>query len=133
MKIRLLTLLLLYLTSCNFSDTGNYGDLIDKVQTIDADLTAEFGHSPIYSSIEWGTGENDNNLVVTFYEYDMDSTTYAELEQLSYKITERVLSQNPDFKEKDFIEVRFTKETDTDETNSFVTFRKMKNSLQQQH
>ena len=70
-----------------------------------------------------GTEDEDNHVVITFCDYDLDSKTFKEMEDFAVRVRERVLLKNPTFKNLDNIEVRLTKEKDTDDLKDFVVFK----------
>jgi hypothetical protein len=105
MKTKLYLLALLFFTSCNLS--SNY----EKLKMIEKDLSSTFNHKNINVGLMWGTVKEDNNLAITFYNYTLQSKSEKELEDIAFKVANRILTQNPILKKRlEFIEVVFTKE-----------------------
>lgn len=117
MRLILFILTFVLLGSCNLKET------IGKVQVINDDLEKTFNHHEIFTSIGLGTEDEDNHVVITFCDYDLDNKTFKEMENFAVRVRERVLLKNPSFKNLDNIEVRLTKEKDTDDLKDFVVFK----------
>lgn len=105
------------LTCCNL------GEKVANIKRINADLSETFGHEHINTSVGWGTEQEDNHVQVTFSKYDVDSVSYNELKAIAASVTERLRTQNPDFRNANHIEVRFTKEEGTEDLTEFVVFK----------
>lgn len=120
-KILSISLIFFLFTSCNLKE--KLQEISKKLEIINSDLRKQFNHEKIYSDIGWGTSEGSNYVEVTFYEFNMDSKNHSELEVLSNKVIQRLVLKNPKFKEKEFIEIRFTNKQQSDEINSFTKFR----------
>ncbi|NRB61322.1 MAG: hypothetical protein HRU50_15475 [Winogradskyella sp.] len=93
------------------------------MQRITDDLEQHFEHDNVNLVIGFGTEAEDNNAKVFFYEYDVSSNNYQTLKKLSKKVSERLNAKYPEFRKKQYIEIRFTEESKSDENNSFVNFR----------
>jgi hypothetical protein len=99
------------------------GEVVEKAGKINADLESKFHHEHIDTSIGWGTEEGDDHVIVTFNKYDLQAHPYGELSELANKVRDRVLSENPELKKMDYIEVRFTDQEDTEDLDGFVSFK----------
>jgi hypothetical protein len=119
MKLKLILMALLYLTSCSIS--SNY----EKLKKIEKDLSSTFNHKNINVGLMWGTVEDDNNLTITFYNYSLQTKSEKELEDMASKVINRILTQNPNLKKRlAFVEVVFTKEDYNENgANSFVSYK----------
>ena len=115
-KIKILILILLPLFSCNLEEQ------MEKMNKMNTKLENEFGHNDINCYYHWGSEEEDNYFQISFYNYDMSSKTHSELEKLAKKVEKFFKKQNTDFKNLEYIEVRFTKE-DRSNAESFVSFK----------
>lgn len=120
-KILSISLVFFLFTSCNLKE--KLQKISKKLEIINSDLRKQFNHEKIFSDIGWGTSEGSNYVEVTFYEFNMDSKKHSELKTLSNKVIERLVFKNPKFKEKEFIEIRFTNKQQSEEINSFTKFR----------
>ncbi len=95
---------------------------MEKIGKIEADLEKKFKHSEVYFNHHWGTEKGDNYLQVSFYEYDMDSKSYSQLESTADSVFSYIKTYKTDFEDLEFMQVRFTKEKDG-EAESFVSFK----------
>lgn len=115
------TIFLIFLSvifsSCNLADK------LEQMQKMNDDLEQHFEHNHINMVIGFGTDDEDNNVEVTFYEYDLSSTEYQELKKISERVANRLNSKYPGLRKKSYIEVRFTEEIKSDNNNSFVNFK----------
>ena len=123
MKAKIIILSLILFTSCNLKESLN------KNKEINDDLKVTFNHVNIKLSQHWSTDENEDYVLVTFYNYDLESNSYKELEKLSSKVIYRLIAKNTSYKKLDYIEVRFTNSVDTDSINSFTSFKKENDEL----
>jgi hypothetical protein len=120
-KLSYIAFVFLFIISCNFKEKfDKQMQLLDKVKV---DLETHFNHQPIDIVSRWSTEEENNYLVITLYEYDMDVKTNSQLESLANSIIFRVTAKNANFENKQFIEVRFTNEPESEKLNSFTSFR----------
>jgi hypothetical protein len=103
--------------SCNLKEA------LDNVDKINSDLKPVFKHEKITTSIKTGTDAEDNNVQVTFYEYKFGAKTNKSLDSLALKIRNRIIEKNPQMKELDHIEIRFTEEKESENNSSFVSFK----------
>lgn len=117
MKKYTLAFIFVFLVSCNLRDR------IAEMEKMDEELQAFFSHDDIVIAINWGTEKENNNVQVTFYQYDISNREYSELKSTANKVTSRLISNYPKFKKLNFIETRFTEEENKDENSSFVTFK----------
>lgn len=116
-RINIVVIVSLFLISCNL------GEKLEQMQKMNDDLEQHFQHHHINMIIGFGTNEEDNNIEVTFYEYDLASIDYKELKRLSEKVAKRLNSKYPNFRNKSYIEIRFTEESKSDDNSSFVSFK----------
>jgi hypothetical protein len=93
------------------------------MKKMDEEFQTFFNHDDIVIAINWGTDEENNNVQVTFYQYDVANRKYSELKNMSNKVKTRLISNYPKFKKLNFIETRFTEEENKDDNSSFVTFK----------
>jgi len=116
-RIGFLLALSLIFTSCNLAEK------LEQIKKMNDDLEQYFDHHNINMVIGFGTDDEDNNVEVTFYEYDVSSIKYQKLKRISEKVVERLNSKYPTFRKKNYIEVIFTEESKNKENNSFVSFK----------
>lgn len=117
MKIYTLILFFYFLASCGLKEQ------FEKVDKINADLTETFGHKDINTTLKWGTDEKDNYVIVLFYNFNINSTPYTQLDSLASKVRQRVVEHNPELKNTNNIEIQFTKENNTENINNYVAFK----------
>ncbi|AOW19260.1 hypothetical protein [Urechidicola croceus] len=106
------------LISCSLKETFN------EYEKIKSDLKRNFKYEKISFSQSWGTEEKDNNVKVTFYEFNLDSLTHSELQKLSYRVIYRLVAKKSSFKNLDFIEINFTNESESEDYNNVISFKK---------
>jgi len=123
MKPKILLLSLILLTSCNLKET------FKKYDEINNDLKVTFSHNKINLNQHWGSDENDNYILITFYDFNLESKSYKDLEKLSDKVIYRVLAKNTDYKKLDFIEVQFTNQDKSKDLDSYISFKMRHNRL----
>lgn len=68
-------------------------------------LEKEFAHDNINCAHHRGSEEGDNYFQINFYNYDMSSKSYSELEELGKKVKWFFNKQNTGFKNLEYIEV----------------------------
>ena len=117
MKKCSLVIIVILLLSCNLRDK------IEDMKKMDEEFQTFFNHDDIVIAINWGTEEENNNVQVTFYQYDVANSKYSELKNTSNKVKTRLISNYPNFNKLNFIETRFTEEENKDDNSSFVTFK----------
>lgn len=115
-RIFILLFIFSSLTSCNLKEK------IQKISKINDELETEFKHDQIFSTFNFGTDEESNYFLISFYEYDLTNKTHSELETIAKKVKTFFKKNNPEYNNLDFIEIRFTK-SDQETANSFVNFR----------
>ncbi|MFN8251209.1 MAG: hypothetical protein U0V75_04945 [Ferruginibacter sp.] len=109
--------------SCNFKKT------LEKIDTINSDLRTTFNHQDITTGISMGTNEGSNNVIVSFYNFNLDSLSISDLTNLASRVELRVCEKNSSFKKLDYIEVRFTKQEYPDNASDLVSFKFEDNAL----
>ena len=95
---------------------------MEKIGKIETDLEKKFNHNELSFTHHWGSEKGDNYLQVSFYEYDMDSKPYSQLESTADSVFRYLKPYKTDFEDLEFMQVRFTKEKD-EEAESFVNFK----------
>ncbi|WP_405207146.1 hypothetical protein [Aquimarina sp. LLG6339-5] len=115
-KIYILLLLLFSIASCNLKEQ------IQKIREINNELETEFKHDEIYCAFNFGTDEETDYFLISFYEYDLTNKTHSELETLAKEVKTFFVKRNPEYDDLDFIEIRFTK-SNQENANSYVNFR----------
>ncbi|MBW1294748.1 hypothetical protein [Aquimarina litoralis] len=110
--------LLIVFTSCNFKER------IQKIGTINDELQKEFKHEDILCGFNFGIDDDDesNYFLISFYNYDLSNKLYSQLEIEAIEVKQFFLNRYPEYRELDFIEIRFTK-LNQDNAHSFVNFR----------
>jgi hypothetical protein len=103
--------------SCNFKEK------VAEMKTIDHDLETYFNYDKINVNISWGTEEENNNIIVTFYQYPLSTIAYSKLKETSNEVIDRLITKNPKFQDLFFIEVRFTEENNSNNVSSFTSFK----------
>lgn len=95
---------------------------MQKITKINTELKDKFNHEEISSNYHFGTEKGDNYFEVSFYEYDMNSKSYNQLESTADSVFNYFKKYKEDFENLEFTEVRFTKEKN-DDAESFVSFK----------
>lgn len=99
--------------SCNLKES------LTKFQKINKEIGKQFNHDV---TTTYGFGDSDGDYFrFTFYDFDMSQKTNLQLERMAHKVNGFFLKKHPEYKELDFVEVRFTK--DDSESDSFVNFK----------
>lgn len=99
--------------SCNLKES------LTKFQKIDEEIEKQFNHD---ITTTYGFGDSNGNYFrFTFYDFDISKKTNLELEKMAHKVNGFFLKKYPEYKELDFVEVRFTKYDST--SDSFVNFK----------
>ena len=94
-KLSFTVIVLLFFISCNFRE--NFDKKTQYLKKVQVDLETHFHHKPIGILTGWGTEDDDNYLMITLYDYNMDSKNNSELESLANSIIFRVTAKNPKF------------------------------------
>lgn len=123
MKSKILILSLILFTSCNLKEE------LKKYEEITDDLKTTFKHEKIRLNQHWGTEENEDFVLILFYDFDLESNSFEDLEKLSSKVIYRLIAKNISYKKLDYIEVRFTNSVDSGSINSFSSFKKGNDEL----
>lgn len=93
-----------------------------RVEALQADLKSTFKHEYINTSVGWGTEQVNNNVIVTFYKFNVDNIPYPELRKMASRIGVHICQREVDLKDTDHIKVNFTKEEDPETASGMVTF-----------
>jgi len=89
-KILILTLFIFI--SCNLSKT------FEEIKLIQDDLSTNFGHDKLNVTLHWGTEDDNNYSIITFYQYPINSISYDELESKAHNIVNHLKTKFPKFK-----------------------------------
>lgn len=108
----LIVILTAWLGSCNLNDA------IKKSSEINSDLSSKFEYKKLKTTIGFGSDDEDNYVLVTFFNFNFDKSE-SEMSYLAIAVKNRILELHPEFKN---IQIRFTKNNESDESPSFVTF-----------
>jgi len=114
---KILILTFFVFISCNFSKS------FEEIKHIQDDLSAKFGHDKLSVVLHWGTENDDNYSIITFYQYPINGISYDELELKAHKVANHIKTNFPKFKKLDYIEVRYSKYEESDNNDSFITFK----------
>lgn len=120
LKIGVFILLGSFIISCNIQETVKQFDHIDK---FNKDLVKYFEHEEIHTMIGTGTSPGDNRLEITFYSYDVVDTKYAQMRSISEQVCERIHTNHEYFKNKNYIIVKFTEHSTSENPDEFLYFR----------
>ena len=121
MKSTLVLLVCLVIASCNVRE--KIAKSFDRIKRINSDLVETFRHEDVHTTLGWGTEEEDDRVLVVFSRFNVESTSYRDLETLSSQVVERLLDLNPEFQDLHHIEIRFTKQDYAEDLQQFVTFK----------
>lgn len=82
-----------------------------------------FNHSYISILEGFGTDPEDSRLAITFYKFNSDDMTNADLQKLANQVSTRVLQKQPRLSHLNFIEVIFTADSDPEKIINSTSFK----------
>lgn len=112
----------LLIICCSFFSFCNFKKWYEETEKINSDLSAFFKYDDISTVVRSGTEKENNNVTITFYKYHLADKSYRELDSMANLVRIKVLEISPNLKNIHHMEVRFTKERDTDNLQKYVTF-----------